>query len=77
MSTEGNFIQRAWAVQFPLVDLRLNGLAGFALALAVAKLWEPVLALDWHWYALIAVLAAIKPLITFFRSVRAEPQAAR
>ena len=69
MSTEGNFIQRAWVVQFSLIDLRLNGLAGFALALAVAKLWEPVLALDWHWYALIAVLAAIKPLITFFRSV--------
>lgn len=69
MSKKGNFIQRAMAVQFPLIDLRLNGLVGFAFALAVAKLWEPVLALDWHWYALIAVVAAIKPLVTFFRSV--------
>ncbi len=69
MSSEGNFIQRAWAVQFSLVDLRLNGLAGFALALAIAKLWEPLLALDWYWYALIGVLAAIKPVVTFFRSV--------
>ena len=69
MSKEGNFIQRAMAVQFPLIDLRLNGLVGFAFALAVAKLWEPVLALDWHWYALIAVVAAIKPLVTCFRSV--------
>ena len=69
MSKEGNFIQRAMAVQFPLIDLRLNGLVGFAFALAVAKLWEPVLALDWHWYALIAVVAGIKPLVTFFRSV--------
>ena len=69
MSKEGNFIQRAMAVQFPLIDLRLNGLVGFAVALAVAKLWQPVLALDWHWYALIAVVAAIKPLVTFFRSV--------
>ena len=69
MSKEGNFIQRAMAVQFPLIDLRLNGLVGFAFALAVAKLWEPVRALDWHWYALIAVVAAIKPLVTFFRSV--------
>ena len=69
MSKEGNFIQRAMAVQFPLIDLRLNGLVGFAFALAVAKLWEPVLALDWHWYALIAVVAGIKPAVTFFRSV--------
>ena len=69
MSKEGNFIQRAMAVQFPLIDLRLNGLVGFAFALAVAKLWQPVLALDWHWYALIAVVAGIKPLVTFFRSV--------
>ena len=69
MSTEGNFIQRAMAVRFSLVDLRLNGLVGFAFALAVAKLWQPVLALDWQWYALIAVVAGIKPAVTFFRSV--------
>jgi len=57
------------AVQFPLIDLRLNGLAGFAFALAIAKLWQPLLSLDWHWYALICVFASIKPAVTFFRSV--------
>lgn len=33
--------------------------AGFVLMLA--KLWPPLLSLNWYWYLLIAVLAAIRP----------------
>ncbi|MEA1912638.1 MAG: hypothetical protein U9N06_02225 [candidate division WOR-3 bacterium] len=33
--------------------------AGFILM--VAKLWKPLLSLDWYYYVMIFVLAAIKP----------------
>jgi len=35
------------------------GVAGFILM--VAKLWTPLLSLNWYWYGLIFLLAAIKP----------------
>jgi len=54
---------------FPFIDIRLIGLASFALGLMIAKLWEPILYLDWYWYLVIALLAFIKPIITFFRQV--------
>lgn len=42
-------------------DLKLTQLSAAVFVLMIAKLWEPLLSLDWYWYALIAVLAAIKP----------------
>ncbi len=36
------------------------GVAGGVLM--IAKLWQPLLSLDWYWYAVIFVLAAIKPV---------------
>jgi hypothetical protein len=36
------------------------GVAGFVLMLA--KLWLPLLALQWYWYLIIMVLAMIRPL---------------
>jgi hypothetical protein len=43
-------------------DMKLVKLGVFALALMMARLWPPLLSLDWYWYALIFVLAAIRPL---------------
>jgi len=54
---------------FPYIDLRLIGLTGFAFGLMIAKLWEPILYLDWYWYLIIALLTLIKPIITFFKQV--------
>lgn len=39
--------------------------AGFILMLA--KVWEPLLSLDWYWYGFISVLAAIKPVSILFQ----------
>jgi len=64
-----NLIIRMWGFMFPLIDIRLVWLAGFSLGLMIAKLWEPILYLDWYWYLVIALLAFIKPIITFFRQV--------
>ena len=58
-----------WGFMFPLIDIRLVLLAGFALGLMIAKLWEPILYLDWYWYLVIALLASIKPVMTFWKQV--------
>ena len=38
----------------------------FFFALFLAKLFTPLLSLDWYWYALLFVLAAIIPLSKVF-----------
>ncbi|MFH1229070.1 MAG: hypothetical protein V1678_01435 [Candidatus Aenigmatarchaeota archaeon] len=42
---------------FSLIKLSV---AGFVLA--IAKLWGPILSLDWYWYVVIFILAAALPL---------------
>ena len=68
MSKIGELFRKTWDVKFPYVDLRLAAVYGCAAGLGIAKLWEPMLALDWYWYFIIAALAGIKPLVTFWRS---------
>ncbi|MFT4344187.1 MAG: hypothetical protein ACMXYE_05590 [Candidatus Woesearchaeota archaeon] len=48
-------------------DIQCIKLAVAGFVLMIAKLWEPLLHLEWYWYALIFVLAMIKPIITVFR----------
>ena len=60
---------RMWGFMFPHIDIRLVGLAGFSLGLMIAKLWEPILYLDWYWYLVITLLALIKPVMTFWKQV--------
>ncbi|UCD20946.1 MAG: hypothetical protein JSW08_00145 [archaeon] len=38
-----------------------------AFILMVAKLWPGILALDWYWYLVIAIVAAIFPISKVFR----------
>ncbi len=45
------------------IDMGLVKLSVFAFALMIAKLWEPILSLEWYWYAIIFIAAAIPPLI--------------
>ncbi|MDO9539448.1 MAG: hypothetical protein Q7J09_05535 [Methanocalculus sp.] len=49
------------------IDMGLVKLSVFAFALMVAKLWEPILSLEWYWYGMIFVLAAIPTTIRIFR----------
>ncbi len=48
------------------VDVKLIKWSAAGFTLLVAKLWPPLLSLDWYWYALVGVLAAIKPTYNFF-----------
>jgi len=47
-------------------DYGLVKLSVVAFALMLAKLWEPLLSLDWYWYAAIFILAAILPMSKVF-----------
>jgi hypothetical protein len=49
------------------IDMGLVKLSVFAFALMVAKLWEPILSLEWYWYGIIFVLAAVPPIFRIFR----------
>ena len=62
-------IIRMWKFSFPYIDIRLTGLVGLVFGLMIAKLWSPILYLDWYWYLIIALLAAIKPIMTFWKQV--------
>jgi len=41
--------------------------------LAVAKLWPGILGLDWHWYGILFVVFAIKPLLACFKKRSQTP----
>lgn len=43
-------------------DISLTKISVAGFILMIAKLWEPILGLDWYWYAAIFVLAVIKPM---------------
>ena len=36
--------------------------SAIAFALLIAKLWSPLLSLDWYWYLIIGIVAAYKPV---------------
>ncbi len=43
-------------------DISLIKLSTAAFVLMIAKLWPPLLGLDWYWYLIIALVAALPPL---------------
>ncbi len=43
-------------------DISLTKLSAAAFILMVAKLWSGILYLEWYWYLVIAVVAAIVPM---------------
>jgi len=49
-----------------VIDIAFTKIAVFAGALFIAKIWEPILSLNWYWYVTIMIFAAIKPLKSFY-----------
>ena len=49
-------------------DMAMLKLCVFFFALLLAKLWMPLLSLDWYWYALVFVLTAIWLVAKVLRS---------
>jgi hypothetical protein len=50
------------------IDIGLTKLSVAAFVLMIAKLWSPLLSLDWYWYALIFVVLAIIPFRNFWKA---------
>ena len=48
-------------------DISLIKIASFAFALMIAKLWSPILSLDWYWYLIIVILASIRPVMVMMK----------
>lgn len=53
--------------KFEWYDISLVKLSTAAFILMVAKLWAPILSLDWYWYLLIALVVSIRPVMVMFR----------
>ena len=54
-----------WKEKIKMLDWADIGLIKFAVAafiLMVAKLWAPLLSLEWYWYGLLFVITAIRPV---------------
>lgn len=47
-------------------DISLIKISTAAFILMVAKFWPPLLSLEWHWYAIICIIAAIRPFQAMF-----------
>ena len=62
-----NLFSKILSMKFSAVDMRLASTTGFFGSLLVAKLWGPILSLDWYWYGILTVLASIKPYHAFFK----------
>jgi len=48
-------------------DISFIKLSSAAFILMIAKLWSDILVLDWYWYAVIGIIAAIRPLTMMFK----------
>ena len=67
-----NIIKKITSYRTNWLDVGLIKIALFFAALFSAKLWKPILSLDWYWYLLVWIIAAIKPLATFFISLKRD-----
>lgn len=49
------------------LDVGLIKIAVFAATLFLAKLWKPLLSLEWYWYLALWIITAIKPFVSAFK----------
>ena len=49
------------------MDIAFTKIAVFAFALLIAKVWMPILNLDWYWYLAIFLIFAIKSVFKTLR----------
>ena len=61
MDLDTKYKKMGWTV-IPFIKLSV-----FAFTLMIAKLWKPILSLDWYWYLIVSVLAGIQPVYKAFR----------
>jgi hypothetical protein len=48
-------------------DIGLIKLSVAGFVLMIAKVWDPLLSLNWYLYGLVSILAAVKPVFVLFK----------
>lgn len=48
-------------------DIGMIKIASMAFALMVAKLWEPLLNVEWYWYAAVFVVFSMLAMVKFLK----------
>ncbi|MCJ7555206.1 MAG: hypothetical protein MUO34_15140 [Ignavibacteriaceae bacterium] len=49
------------------LDVALIKIGVFTATLLFAKLWSPILSVEWYWYLIIWIVVAIRPFNTFYK----------
>lgn len=49
-----------------IADIGLIKFGVLAMTLMIAKLWAPILSLNWYWYLIIGVIILIRPTYRFY-----------
>jgi len=49
------------------LDIGCTKWSAAVFGLLLAKLWPPILGLDWYWYLIIGLVLAIRPLLKVFK----------
>lgn len=57
-----------------VIDITFTKIAVFAGALFIAKIWNPILNLNWYWYFIIMILVALKPLKSLYNFSKSEKE---
>lgn len=57
------------------LDVGLTKIAVFGATLFLAKLWEPILGLEWYWYLILSIVAAVRPFMTAYKWIRQSASA--
>lgn len=55
-------------------DISLTKLSTFFFVLMLAKLWQPILSMNWQTYLVLALVFAIRPLYQFYLRDRTPPR---
>jgi hypothetical protein len=53
-------------------DMAMVKFSSILFGLLLAKIWPPILDLDWYWYLILVVIVAYKPTMKFFCSKAAK-----
>ena len=61
------FIDKIAAFKADGLDVGLIKISVFFATLWLAKIWPSILGLEWYWYLVIWVLAAIRPFVTVYQ----------
>ncbi|NQU68836.1 MAG: hypothetical protein HQ510_12910 [Candidatus Marinimicrobia bacterium] len=62
-----NIIQKLSTFRADWLDVTSLKVAMFFATLCVAKIWAPLLSLDWYWYLAGWIIFGIRPIMTSYR----------